>query len=64
MDEDTINPLDLDQWVFYVLKTQEINDYPRSEYSITLKSLGKLSRGIKYLSKKEELNNKIKRLTS
>jgi len=58
-DKDTVNPLNLDQWVFYVLTTDEINNYPRSEHSITLKSLEKLTNGIDYHSIKKELYNKI-----
>jgi len=59
-DKDTINPLNLDQWVFYVLTTEEINNYPRSQHSITLKSLEKLTKCIDYYSIKNELHNKTK----
>jgi len=62
-DKDTINPLNLDQWVFYVLTTDEINNYPRSEHSITLKSLEKLTKGVDYHSIKNELHNKTKKIT-
>ena len=41
-DKATINPLDLDQWQFFVLSSAEIDAYPRSDSSITLKSLQKL----------------------
>ncbi len=58
-DKDTINPLNLDQWTFYILTTKEINNYPRSQHSITLKSLEKLTKGVDYHSIKNELYNKI-----
>lgn len=58
-DKDTINPLNLDQWIFYVLTTDEINNYPRSQHSITLKSLEKLTNGVDYLLIKKELYSKI-----
>lgn len=47
-DQSTIDPLDLDQWKFYVLSVQEVNDYKRSQLSITLKSLEKLVNPILY----------------
>jgi hypothetical protein len=34
-----LDPLDLSQWRFYVLPTVKLDDYPRSQHSITLKSL-------------------------
>jgi len=55
-DQKIINPLDLDQWRFYVLSVQEINNYKRSKSSITLKSLEKLVKPISY----NQLNKKIK----
>lgn len=61
IDKDTINPLKLDQWIFYVLTTNDINDYPRSEHSITLKSLEKLTAGVNYHLIKKELYSKIKK---
>lgn len=41
-DQNTLDPLNLDQWEFYVLPVQEINNYERSKSSITLNSLRKL----------------------
>jgi len=60
-NKDSINPLCLDQWIFYVVTTEEINNYPRSQHSITLKSLEKLTNGVDYHSVMEELHNKIKK---
>lgn len=51
-----INPLNLNQWKFYVLSVQEINNYKRSQLSITLKSLEKLAKPVLY----NQLDQKIK----
>jgi len=42
-DKETLDPLNLDQWEFYILSTMELNCYTRSQYSITLNSLKKLT---------------------
>ena len=56
----TIDPLDLDQWKFYVASTNKLNGYTRSPGSITLKSLDKLSGGpVNYC----ELQSKVKLAT-
>lgn len=44
----TLNPLNLEQWEFYVLSTNTINNYKRSKSSITLKSLQNLSKPVTY----------------
>jgi hypothetical protein len=41
-DKETIDPLNINQWAFYVLPTAVLNERTRSQYSITLKSLVKL----------------------
>lgn len=58
-DKPTADPLNLDQWTFYVLATSKLNTYTRSQHSITLNSLKKLtnSDGISY----ESLNEEIKK---
>jgi hypothetical protein len=48
VDKATIDPLDLDQWEFYVLSTRELNSYKRSQHSITLNSLRRLSLPVTY----------------
>jgi hypothetical protein len=48
LDQATINPLDLSQWTFYVITTKELNDYKRSQHSITLRSLEKLTKPVAY----------------
>ena len=40
-DKNTVNPLDLSQWEFYVVPTVWINTRERSQHSITLASLKK-----------------------
>lgn len=55
-DKLTVNPLDLDHWEFYVLSTIELNAYERSQHSITLNSIRKLTNVTCY----PELNNEIK----
>jgi hypothetical protein len=42
-DKPTVNPLDLDQWTFYVLPTAVLDARTRSQDSITLKTLQELT---------------------
>ena len=44
-DKDSIDPLDVSQWQFYVLSTPQLNSRTRSQHSITLRSLESLSKG-------------------
>jgi hypothetical protein len=44
-DKATIDPMNLDQWRFYVLPAAILNERGRSQHSITLKSLEKLCSG-------------------
>lgn len=53
LDHTTINPLNLDQWEFYILSTKELNNYKRSKVSISLGSLKKLAPSVKYEAIKE-----------
>lgn len=41
--KDTIDPMDLDQWRFFVVPTTALNSRTRSQHSITLKSLQELA---------------------
>lgn len=41
-DKLTVNPLNLDQWEFWVLSTKALNERKRSQHSITIRSLEKL----------------------
>ena len=47
-DKDTLDPLDLGQWEFYVISATELNNYTRSTTTITLSSLQKLTPGIAF----------------
>lgn len=44
----TVDPLNIRQWVFFVVPTTHIDGYQRSQSSITLKSLTKLSEPVPY----------------
>jgi len=44
----TVDPLNMNQWEFYILATKELNDYKRSQHSITLNSLKKLAQPVTY----------------
>lgn len=55
-DQDTIDPLKLEQWDFYVLPTFRLDNYERSQSSITLTSLQKLTSPISYSQLKNEIN--------
>lgn len=59
-DQDTIDPLKMEQWEFYVVPTITLDNYERSEHSISLKSLKKLVIPIQYQELKEEINNAYK----
>jgi hypothetical protein len=45
-DKATVDPLDLDQWVFYVLPTAVLDGRTRSQHSITLKTLQGLTAAV------------------
>jgi len=47
-DQMTLDPMKLDQWEFYVVSTLALNNYKRSESSITLKSLQNLTSSVTY----------------
>jgi hypothetical protein len=47
-DQSTLNPLNLDQWEFYVTSISTIANYERSNSSITLKSLQRLTSPVPY----------------
>ena len=48
LDKSTIDPMKMDQWKFFVVPTLALDGYKRSQSSITLKSLEKLSSAIEY----------------
>ncbi len=60
-DKATINPLNLDQWEFYVLSRTDVKSYRRSTHSITLKSLRSLAPAVTYDSLKDSVSEKASR---
>jgi len=58
IDQDSINPLDMNQWAFYVISTRELDNYKRSQSSITLKSLEKLTKAVNYDTLYDEITIK------
>jgi len=38
-DKQTVDPLNMNHWEFYVMATKELDEYSRSQHSITLQSL-------------------------
>jgi hypothetical protein len=57
-DKQTVDPLNLDQWEFYVLATKQLNEYERSQHSISLKSLKRLTSPVSYGQLREEIERK------
>lgn len=56
LEQATIDPLKMEQWDFYVLPTIRLDNYKRSQSSITLNSLKRLTEPIKYSELKTEIN--------
>lgn len=56
LDKATIDPLKMEQWDFYVLPTFKLDQYERSQSSITLNSLRKLTNPIVYNKLESEIN--------
>ncbi|NVN95906.1 MAG: hypothetical protein HXX18_11540 [Bacteroidetes bacterium] len=56
----TIDPLNINHWEFYVLATQQLNEYKRSQHSITLKSLRGLISVVPYDKLKETIIDRHK----
>ena len=54
-DQETIDPLKLEQWTFFVVPTYQLDNYKRSTSSITLNSLVKITESITYKKLKEEI---------
>jgi hypothetical protein len=44
-EKSTLNPCDVSQWEFYVLPTRILDERTRSQHSITLPTLSRLSDG-------------------
>lgn len=56
-DQKIIDPLKMEQWDFYVLPTYKLDNYKRSQTSITLSSLQKLTEGVTYGELKTKIEN-------
>lgn len=56
-NQNIINPLKLEQWEFFVLPTYKLDNYSRSQTSITLSSLQKLTESANYDMLKIEIEN-------
>jgi len=54
-DKNTANPLNLDQWLFYIVSTKKINKIFDNKVSISLNSLEKITTGVKF----NEIKNRI-----
>ena len=57
-DKDTLNPLDLEQWEFYILSTNELNSFGQSTTSISLRSLKNITEGITFEKLRESIISK------
>jgi hypothetical protein len=47
-EKDTVDPLNMDHWTFYVLSIRDLERYKRSRHSITLRSLQNLAQKLTY----------------
>lgn len=54
-DQETIDPLKMEQWEYYVVPTTILNEYAKSKCSITLNSLQKLTKPVSYSDLKNEI---------
>lgn len=45
-DQATVDPLDIDQWSFYIVSTRRLEARTRSQHSITLSSLEKITTAV------------------
>lgn len=54
-DQETIDPMKMEQWDFYVLPTSRLDSYERSQSSITINSLRRLTEPKQYSELKTEI---------
>lgn len=57
-DKQTVDPLNLDQWEFFVVATVKLNELMRGAKSISLKTLRLLTQAVKYDQLKDEIVKK------
>ncbi|MFZ1703566.1 MAG: hypothetical protein WAT79_04420 [Saprospiraceae bacterium] len=60
INQSTIDPLKMEQWDFYILPTFRLDNYERSQSSITINSLRKLTEPKKYSELKTEIEKAYK----
>ena len=60
-DKSTVDPLKMEQWEFYVLPTFTLDNYERSQSSITLTSLRKLTEPKEYIDLNREIGIAFKK---
>jgi hypothetical protein len=63
-NKQTCDPLNLNHWEFYVLATEELNRYERSQHSIKINSLRKLTEPVDYSLLNKEIQRKATRNNS
>jgi hypothetical protein len=59
-DKKTVDPLNMDQWSFYVVSTNSINSVFKDKNSISLKSLERITESIGYSKLKEKIIKEAK----
>ena len=59
-DKKTVEPLNMDQWIFYILSTKEINKLFKNINSISLKTLNEITCSLKFNEIKDKIYNEYK----
>jgi hypothetical protein len=59
-NQQTIEPLNMNHWEFYVLATKELNDFKKNQKSITLQSLKKFTPVVSYSNLHKAIKDKHK----
>lgn len=60
LDKSTVNPLNLNQWEFYVCSIEELNNFAKNQKTLSLNQLRKLTNSIQYEDLQTQVNNKSK----
>ena len=61
-DKETVNPLIMDQWIFYVIPTRSIDEIYNDQSSIVLSKIEKMTTGVKYNDLKNSIINVYKNI--
>ncbi|HPJ21953.1 MAG TPA: hypothetical protein PLP30_11375 [Clostridia bacterium] len=56
-DQETMNPLEMDQWDFYVLPTCKLDYFSKNQLTISLNSLRELASQVNYNRLKDEISD-------